>query len=65
MASLFAFCALFLQLDADLARLTALVATLGDVELRESVTRLELALADYRGGKPAGDDLSVLALECG
>ena len=54
--------------DEDLfgtARLATLVDGLRPFELLDSVTRLELAVADFRGGRPAGDDLSVLALECG
>ncbi|RYG71082.1 serine/threonine-protein phosphatase, partial [bacterium] len=47
-----------------LARLASLVADVRAVPLLESVARIERDLAAFRGGKPAGDDVSLLAIEC-
>jgi sigma-B regulation protein RsbU (phosphoserine phosphatase) len=46
-------------------RMSALAAGVAALSLRDAVAKVERDLATFRGGKPAGDDISLLALECG
>lgn len=48
----------------QIARLADLVDATRSMPLADAVERIEQELAAFRGGKPAGDDVSLLSIEC-